>query len=134
MRLCLYDDVCVYMQAVVSSGGGDVKAILEEAGYDSVEEVQEEIKDLQSVCKSASGGKKANAKRDLDEVLEVLAQCKAAIKSSGGAAPQKQVQDMYVLHMNVGMYLLLFVHLLISIGIMIRVLVLLLVKYNRGYW
>ena len=48
-------------------------------------------------------------KEDLDEMLDVLAQYNAAIKSSGGAAPQKQVQDIhvYVLHMNAGMYLLL---------------------------
>ena len=107
MRLCLYDDVCVYMQAVVSSGGGDVKSILDEAGYDSLEELQEEIKEHREAYNSASGTKKARAKEDLNEVLDVLAQYNAAIKSSGGAAPQKQVQDMYVLHVNVGMYLLL---------------------------
>ena len=94
----------------VSSGSGrNPKAILDEAGYDTLEELQEEIKDQREEYKSASGAKKARAKEDLDEMMDVLAQYNASINSSGGAAPQKQVQDIYVfvLHMHAGMYLLL---------------------------
>ena len=102
-----------------------MKAVLAEAGYDSLEELQDEIETARAEYKKSSGPKKARAKEDLDEMLDVLAQYNAAIKSSGGAAPQKQVQDIhvYVLHMNAGIYLLLFVQLLISIRIMIRALV-----------
>ena len=64
----------------------DPATILDKAGYDSLQELQDELKEHQDAYATASGGKKVLEKRDLDEIVGVLVQYNEALKASGGAS------------------------------------------------
>ena len=64
----------------------DAATVLDQAGYDDIEELQAELKEHQETYATASGNKKVLAKKDLDELLDVLAQYKAALQSSEATA------------------------------------------------
>ncbi len=55
-----------------------VAALLDEAGYESLEELKDEIDEQRREYETSSGQKKTRAKEDLDEMLRVLAQCSDA--------------------------------------------------------
>ena len=64
----------------------DAATVLDQAGYDDIKELQAELKEQQETYATASGNKKVLAKKDLDELLDVLAQYKAARQSSEATA------------------------------------------------
>merc|ERR1712146_470167 len=60
----------------------NLQAVLDEAGYENLEELREEIQEQQEAYENAKGQKKVRAKEDLDEMVDVLSKYEAALKSS----------------------------------------------------
>ena len=87
---------CALQSGSASSAAAMV--VLEDAGYDSVEEVQEELKEARAEYEQSGGAKKARAKDNLEELQLVLSRYQAALGSSSrsGAADKVMFVCLFV--------------------------------------